>query len=118
MGRDFKNIKAWKHADALALAIYTDTKSFPREELYGIVSQLRRAAISAPANIAEGASRKHEKEYLNFLYIAKGSLAEIEYLFHISKQLAYLNEEKYIKLEKLRMEAAKTLSGLIDAVDK
>jgi four helix bundle protein len=118
MGRNFRNIKAWQHADNLAVSVYSKTKSFPREELYGITSQLRRASVSVLTNIAEGANREHNKEYLNFLYVARGSIAEIEYLLHLSKQLGYLNDDEYKKLEDLRKEAAKTLHGLITAVKK
>ena len=118
MGRNYRNIKAWQHADNLALSVYSKTKSFPREELYGITSQLRRASVSVPANIAEGANREHDKEYLNFLYVARGSIAEAEYLLHLSRRLGYLNDEEYKQLEDLRKEAAKTLYGLITAVKK
>jgi four helix bundle protein len=118
MGRNFKNIKAWQYADDLAILVYSKTKSFPKEELYGITSQLRRAAVSVPTNIAEGASRKHKREYLHFLYIAKGSMAEIECLLHISKRLEYLDNEAYRKLEDVRKEAAKTLHGLTNSVEK
>jgi len=118
MGRNFKNIKAWQYADDLAVLVYSKTNSFPREELYGITSQLRRAAVSVPTNVAEGASREHKKEYLNFLYIARGSMAETEYLLHLSRRLGYLQDDEYKKLEGLRKEAAKTLHGLITAVKK
>jgi len=118
MGRNFKNIKAWQYADDLAVLVYSKTKSFPREELYGITSQLRRASVSVPANIAEGASREHKREYLNFLYIARGSMAENEYLLHLSRRLGYLQDDEHKKLEDLRKEAAKTLPGLITAVKK
>ncbi len=118
MARDFKNIKAWQYADDLAVFTYSKTKSFPREELYGITSQLRRAAVSVPANIAEGASREHKKEYLNFLYIARGSLAETEYLLHLANRLKYLQDDDYKKLENIRKETAKTLHGLINSVRK
>lgn len=118
MARDFKNIKAWQYADNLAVSIYSKTESFPKEELYGITSQLRRAAVSVPTNIAEGPSRKHKGEYLHFLYVAKGSMAEIEYLLHISKRLEYLDNEEYGKLEDMRKEAAKTLHGLANSVEK
>ena len=73
--RDYKNIKAFQLADNLAVEVYKVTKKFPREETYGLVSQLRRAAVSVPANIAEGASRQHLKDYANFLYIARGSFS-------------------------------------------
>ncbi|MBN1805342.1 MAG: four helix bundle protein [Sedimentisphaerales bacterium] len=118
MPRDFKNIKAWQYADDLALLVYSKTKSFPKEELYGITSQLRRAVVSIPTNIAEGASREHKKEYLYFLYIAKGSMAEVEYLLHLSKRIGYFKKDEYIQIEELRKEGAKTLHGLIKAVSK
>ncbi len=116
MRRDFKNIKAWPHADDLAVLVYSVTRSFPREELYGMTSQLRRAAVSAPANIAEGASREHEKEYLHFLNVARGSIAEVEYLLHLSERIGYLKDNEYERAELVRKETAKTLHGLINSV--
>ena len=116
MARDFKNIKAWQFADKLITNIYKLTKDFPKEEVYGITSQLRRAAVSVPANIAEGATRNSDKEYVQFLYIAKSSLAEVEYLLHLSHNLAYLQDTNYNELDGLRVECAKTLYGLITAV--
>ena len=98
--------------------IYSKTRSFPKEELYGITSQLKRAAISVPANIAEGASREHKKEYLNFLYIARGSIAETEYLLHLANRLKYFQDDDYKKLEEFRKETAKILQGLINSVKK
>jgi len=118
MGRNFKNIKAWQYADDLAVLVYSKTKSFPKEELYGITSQLRRAVVSIPTNIAEGANREHKKEYLHFLYIAMGSMAETEYLLHLSRRLEYLEDDEYKKLEDLRKESARTLYGLINSVKK
>ena len=118
MGRNFKNIKAWQHADDLVVLGYSATRSFPKEELYGITSQLRRALVSVPTNIAEGANRGHKKEYPHFLYTARGSIAETEYLLHISKRLGYLKDDEYRKLEGLRKETAKTLHGLINSVTK
>ena len=118
MGRDFKNIKAWKYADDLAVLIYDKTKTFPRDELYGLTSQLRRAATSVPTNIAEGANREHKKEYLNFLYIARGSIGETRYLIHLANRLEYLGKIDYEELEAKREEAAKTLHGLIISVKK
>lgn len=118
MARDFKNIKAWQYADDLTAMVYSKTKTFPREELYGITSQLRRAIVSVPANIAEGANRKHKKEYLQFLYIAKSSMAETEYFLHLSRRLGYLEENDYKILGQLQEQAAKTLYGLITSVGK
>jgi four helix bundle protein len=118
MGRNFRNIKAWQYADNLAVLVYSKTKSFPKEELYGITSQLRRACVSVATNIAEGVNRENNKEYLNFLYIARGSMAETEYLLHLSRRLGYLQDDEYKKLEDLRKESAKTLHGLITAVNE
>lgn len=118
MGRDFRKIKAWQHADDLAIQVYRQTKSFPREELFAITSQSRRAVVSVPTNIVEGANREHKKEYLHFLYIARGSIAETEYLLYLAKRLEYLQDNEYEKLEDLRTETAKTLQGLINSVKK
>jgi four helix bundle protein len=76
--KGFKTLHAWQIAYELALDIYNKVKKFPREELYALTSQLQRAAVSVPANIAEGYERNHKKEYQQFLFIAKGSLGEIE----------------------------------------
>jgi four helix bundle protein len=100
------------------LAIYEATKKFPKEELYGLVSQLRRAAVSIPTNIAEGASRQHEKDYVHFLYIARGSAAEVEYLAGLACRLGYLNEHDHERILAAAGEVAKTLVGLIRAIAK
>lgn len=116
--RRFKNIKAWQHADDLVALLYAKTKSFPREELYGLTSQIRRAAVSVSTNIAEGANREHKKEYLQFLFIARGSLAETKYLIHLSNRLGYLKIKDYDELELLTEEISKTLHGLITSIKK
>lgn len=116
--RDYKNIKAYQLADNLTLEIYKITKTFPKEETYGLISQLRRAVVSVPTNIAEGASRQHTKDYTNFLYIARGSLAETEYLLYLSNQLGYLSNKDFEPIDDLRKNTAKTLFGLIEAVTK
>jgi len=118
MIREFKNIKAWQYADDLAVLVYTKTKSFPKEELYGLTSQLRRAAVSVPSNIAEEASREHKREYLHFLYIARGSVNETKYLIHLSNRLCYFKRNDYEELNKLGEEVSKTLYGLILSVRK
>ncbi len=118
MTRDFKKIKVWQLADILVIEIYRVTKGFPKEELYGITSQLRRAAVSVPTNIAEGANREHVKEYLQFLNISKGSAAEVKYLLHLANQLEYLSPHEYEKLESMADEVARMLHGLIASVRK
>lgn len=116
--RDFKNIKAWQLADNLAVEIYDRTKSFPKEEIYGLTAQIRRAAISIPTNISEGAYREHKREYLHFLFIARGSLGETRYLTHISNRLGYLHKDSHEVLNRLEEETSKTLHGLILSVKK
>ena len=116
--RDFKKIKAYQLADNLVLAIYEATKAFPKEELYGLTSQIRRAAVSTAANIVEGASRQHRKDYLHFLYIARGSAAEVDYLLSVAYRLGYLEAKVYGKLDISSKEVARTLFGLIQAIGK
>ncbi len=116
MARDFKKIIAWELSHKFTLEVYKSTKNFPKEESYGVTSQLRRAAVSVPTNIAEGATRNSNKEYLQFLYIAKGSLAEAEYLIFLSQSLGYLNDSEYQELNKKCQECAKTLYGLMMSV--
>jgi four helix bundle protein len=111
--RDFTRIIAWRLADDLAVSIYRVTKSFPREELYGLTLQLRRAASSVPANIAEGSNRTSKKDYHRFLSIASGSLAEARYFLHLANRLEYLPEADYLDCSRLAEQTSKTLSGLI-----
>src|SRR2546421_5113298 len=90
--RDYTKIKAWRLADDLTVAVYERTRSFPKEELYGLTSQLRRAAYSVPANIVEGSSREGKRDYLHFLYIDRGSLSEAQYFIHLAHRLGYLTD--------------------------
>jgi four helix bundle protein len=116
--RDYTKIEAWKLADDLTVLIYQITKSFPKEELYGLTSQLRRAASSVPANIAEGSARGTQKDYLHFLYIARASLTEAHYFVHLSKRLGYMGDDKHAELESLFRRTFACLIGLISAVEK
>ena len=86
----FKDLIIWQKGLLLSKQIYLLTAQFPQEEKFGIISQMRRAVVSVPANIAEGWSRKHTKEYIQFLHIAIGSLAELETFLEISKELGYM----------------------------
>jgi four helix bundle protein len=108
-----RKIKAWELADKFAVEVYRTTNRFPREELYGLTSQLRRIAVSVPANIAEGSQRQYLKEYLQFLYTAKASLSEAEYYIHLAQQLGYLQDDDLEPLMAVQTEASKTLHGLI-----
>jgi four helix bundle protein len=108
-----KKIKAWQLADRFVVEVYRVTRHFPREELYGLTSQLRRAAVSVPANVAEGSQRQHLREYLQFLYIAKASMSEAEYYVHLAQQLGYFKDAEFESVAVIQAEAAKTLYGLI-----
>jgi four helix bundle protein len=110
---NYRNNKAWQKADELVMEIYDATRGFPQEELYVLTSQMRRAAISVAANIAEGTGRKTEKDYLRFLYQARGSLTELEYYIHLSVKLGYLSNGGFDGLRETRDEAGRVLQGLI-----
>ncbi len=116
--RDYKKIVAWKRADELTIEVYRATREFPREEIYGLTSQIRRASFSVASNIAEGAARGSDPEYLRFLIIARGSLAETEYLLHLANELEYLPESKYETLKELTNRTFAALHGLIQIVNK
>ena len=107
-----KKLFVWQRADELVVQIYNATRDFPKEELYGLISQLRRAAVSVPANIAEGMGRQNRKETKQFLNVALGSLNETEYLIGLSQRLGYLRSEDHDEINKLRMETGKMLWGL------
>ena len=112
----YKDLKVWQKADELALEVYKITRNFPRDEIYGLTSQIRRAAPSVPTNIVEGYSRKGDKELARFINIAIGSMAETEYLLDFSKKLGYLTEKEYTKIENLRAEVGKLLWGFYKKV--
>ncbi len=116
--RDYTKINAWKAADDLTVAIYELTGGFPREEIYGLTNQLRRAAYSVPSNIAEGSARQTLKDYLHFLYIARGSLSEVQYFVHLSRRIDYLSANDYNTLAEQVHGAFAPLHGLIRAVEK
>ncbi len=116
--RDFRKIMAWEKADDLVVLIYEASKAFPKEERYGLTSQLRRAVVSVAANIAEGSGKQYLKEFRHFLYIARASLSEVEYYIHLSHRLGYLDGEKVGKQKEARQETAKILQGFINAIEK
>lgn len=93
------NLEVWKIADDLAFEIYQTTKQFPKEEIYGITSQIRRSALSIPTNLVEGYSRKGDKELSRFVNISLGSLAETKYLLYFSNRLGYIKGQDYQKLK-------------------
>ena len=115
--RDVRKIKAWQLADDLTVEIYAATRLFPREEVYGLSSQVRRASASIAANIAEGASRSSSKEYLQYLYIARGTCSETQYFIHLACRLKYLETGAGAALASIASQTAQTRYGLISAVE-
>jgi four helix bundle protein len=116
--RDYKKIHAWELADDLTVEAYRLSKSFPREERYGLTGQLRRAVSSVPANIAEGAARGTKRDYLHFLYIARASLSETDYLIHLAKRLEYLDQDVHRELATQVRRTFGCLHALIVVVER
>ena len=118
MEKPYKKLDVWKTAMKVAQKTYQLTKTFPEEEKFGLVSQMRRAAVSIPCNIAEGAARQGKKEFKNFLSMAQGSLSELDTQVELSLLLGYLHDEdlKEIIVELVRVD--KMLSGLIRSLKK
>jgi four helix bundle protein len=109
--KGYKKLKVWEKAHKLSIEVYKYSEKFPREELYGITSQLRRAAFSVPINIVEGHASNSRKEFLSFLNIANRSLVETEYLLEICEELHFLSKSDYERLEELRGEIAVMLNA-------
>ena len=108
----YKDLIVWQKAMDLAAEIHLLSKAFPREELYGLTSQVRRAAVSVPSNIAEGQARQSTAEFLNFLSIAQGSLAEVDTQIMLAQRFHYLTSETATKAVSLSIEVSKMLSSL------
>jgi len=119
VARDFKKIIAWQKADDLAVEIYRETgKTFPSDERFGLTPQIRRAAASIPANIAEGSGRETLKDFTRFLHNAQGSLSEVEYFLHLAHRLNYFDEKTFRNLENQRAEVGRLLNGFIKSIQK
>ena len=114
----WRKLKVWEASHQMVLKVYRDTARFPNSEKFGLVDQLRRAAVSIPANIVEGQSRNTTKEYLQFLYNARGSLEEVRYFLLLSKDLQFLDPEKYDQLEDGYENISKMLNGLIKSLKR
>jgi four helix bundle protein len=113
---DYKTLTVWQKSTAFCIEIYKITDSFPPNEQFGIISQLRRASLSIPSNIAEGSKRFTDKSYASFLRIALGSGAEVETQLYIAKELKYLSESNYLRLVSNLTEIMKMLSMFIKKV--
>ncbi len=116
--RDHNKLKAFQLADEMVVALYQATRSMPKEEIFGLTSQMRRAAVSVPSNIVEGCARESESEYLRFLEIAFASLRELHYQFSLSKRLGFLNEQQTSPCLAKILETEKVLSALIRSFRK
>jgi four helix bundle protein len=113
-----KDLDVWKDSIDLVVKIYQITKGFPREELYGLTSQLRRAVVSVPANISEGSARNYSNEFIRFLRIAQASLSEFETLLLISYRLNYLENDTFQSIQGRVCKINAQLSGLIKAITR
>lgn len=111
--KDFRQLKVWERSHQLALAIYKETKKFPKEELYGLTSQIRRASMSIPTNIAEGCGRNTDAEFARFLQIAMGSASETEYQLLLSRDLGFLTKQQYEPLNTDITEVKRMLASFI-----
>jgi len=116
--QSYKDLTAYQKGYKLALEIYQATKEYPKEEIYGLTSQMRRSAVSIPCNIAEGYRRGHRKEYVQFLHIAHGSCSELETLLPLSHDLNLISEGLFEGLYVLQEEVSKLLNGLILSLSK
>ncbi len=110
----FQDLNVWKKVHILVLDIYKITAKFPAIEKFGITDQLKRATVSIAANIVEGNSRQHTKEKVQFIYMAKGSLEEVRYFLLLVKDLAFINEKEYNKLQMQIDECGRLLNGFLN----
>ena len=116
--KDFRDLTVWKKAHDLALTVYQITKDFPSDERFGLTSQLRRACVSIPANIAEGCGRGGDPELARFLQIAMGSASEVEYHILLAKDLGYLEESLYDQVHERVCEVKRMLASFIHKLRK
>lgn len=116
--RDPNKLKVFALADKLAIEIYIKTRNFPKDEIFGLRSQIRRAAISIPSNIVEGCARNSESDYLRFLDIAYGSSKELEYQLSLAFRLNLIKESDHKNLLELANQTSKALNGLIRSLRK
>lgn len=116
--KDFRNLQVWKKGHNLTLDLYKATEKFPKSELFGLVSEIRRCSASIPANIAEGCGRRGNGEFHRFLQIASGSGSELEYHLILSKDLGYLLQPEFKRLADQVVEVRTMLTGLIGRVEE
>ena len=112
----FDKLLVWQRAHSLVLKIYEVTNSFPKEEIWGVTSQIRRSAVSVPSNIVEGKARGSRKDFKRFLLIARGSLEEVKYQSLLAKELKYMNDEQYEEITVMIEDVGRLLGGMIRKV--
>ena len=113
---NFDKLLVWQRAHSLVLKIYEVTNSFPKEEIWGLTSQIRRSAVSVPSNIVEGKARGSRKDFKRFLLIARGSLEEVKYQSLLAKELKYMNDEQYEEITVMIEDVGRLLGGMIRKV--
>ena len=113
---NFDKLLVWQRAHSLVLKIYEVTNSFPKEEIWGLTSQIRRAAVSVPSNIVEGKARGSRKDFKRFLLVARGSLEEVKYQSLLAKELKYMNDEQYEEITVMIEDVGRLLGGMIRKV--
>ena len=111
--KDFRSLKVWKKAHALTLAVYKSTGQFPKQELYSLTNQIQRAAVSIPANVAEGCGKDSDAELKRYCSIAMGSSSELDYLLLLARDLGYLQEKNYQSVQNDLVETRKMLNAFI-----
>ena len=111
--KDFRSLKVWEKAHSLTLSIYKSTGEFPKQELYALTNQIQRAAVSMPANIAEGCGKDSDAELKRYFSIAMGSSSELEYLLLLAHELGYLQENSYQSIQNNLVETRKMLNAFI-----
>lgn len=116
--RSYKDLVTWQKSMALVIEVYKVSKKFPKEEIFGLISQTRRSAVSAPSNIAEGRARTSKKEFQYFLSNARGSLAELETQLTIAHQLAYIDDTTINLLLDRLWEVGRLLNGLLSSLKR
>jgi four helix bundle protein len=114
--QNFRNLLVWQKSHDLVLQVYRSSRDFPREDAYGLTSQMRRAAISIPSNVAEGCGRGSDPEFGRFLVIAMGSASELEYQLLLARDLGYLDSTTHQSLEEKIVEIKKMLYSLIQRI--
>ncbi|HUF00096.1 MAG TPA: four helix bundle protein [Anaerolineales bacterium] len=114
--KDFRQLKVWEKSHQLALAIYKATKEFPKEELYGLTSQIRRSSMSIPTNIAEGCGRFTDADFARFLQMAMGSASETEYQLILTRDLEFLPKDSYEKLHTDVEQVKRMLASLLKTI--